>query len=127
MTETHALGRHGEDLAVRYLERRGWQVVARNVRTPYGEIDLIAREGEVYVFVEVKTRRAQAFGWPEEAVTPAKLRRLYAAALHWLQESSLPHLPTWRIDVVAVLMARQGVPQIRHFEGVYTGDDAPLV
>ncbi len=118
MGRTHELGRQGEALAARYLQRRGWQVVARNVRTPYGEIDLVARDGTVWVFVEVKTRTGRGFGWPEEAVTPHKWQRLHDAALHWMAEHAIPAEADWRIDVVAIVLRPGRKPEIRHFEGV---------
>lgn len=120
--DRQALARFGEDLAARFLHRRGWEIYARNVRTPAGEIDIVARDGDTWVFVEVKTRRSTAWGWPEEAVTPGKWRRLYQAALHWLEDSGQPEDVTWRIDVVAIVVGH-GRPQIRHFEGVDYGPE----
>ncbi len=113
-----SLARWGEDLAARFLVRRGWQVHARNVRTPYGEIDLVARDGRTWVFVEVKTRRGARWAWPEDAVTPAKLERLTQAALYWLEETGQPPDVPWRIDVVAIVARPGHRPEIRHFEGV---------
>ncbi len=120
---SRALARWGEDLAARFLARRGWRIEARNVRTPYGELDLVAHDGTMWVFVEVKTRRGTGLGWPEEAVTPTKWRRIYHSALHWLEETGQPHDVAWRIDVVAIVV-EGGRPQIRHFESVDYGPEA---
>ncbi len=106
-------GRQGEDAAARLLAQRGYQVIARNVRTPSGELDLIAVHGEFTVFVEIKTRHGRGHGLPEEAVTPAKKTRLRAAAQHFLQERGLMDTP-WRIDVAALELDRCG--RIQRFE-----------
>lgn len=100
----HELGRRGEDLAVKFLRKKGYRIVDRNVRTPYGEIDLIARQGETMVFVEVKARSDLSFGRPEEAVGPTKRRRLIRSARHWLAQNGPPDASA-RFDVVSVLEA----------------------
>jgi putative endonuclease len=93
------LGDRGERAAARYLRRQGLRVIVRGYRTPYGEIDLVAREGRRLVFVEVKTRRQ---GTPAEAVTDEKQRRLTLAALHFLSRHKLLECPC-RFDVVAIV------------------------
>ncbi len=118
MSRAQQVGRRGEDIAARYLAARGYHIVARNVRTPYGEIDLIARLGDELVFVEVKTRTSTAYGWPEEAVTQRKLAHLSAAALAWL-EAHAPDTALWRVDVIAVrLFPGLETVEVRHFEDV---------
>lgn len=106
MTTTER-GQHGEDFAAQALERRGYQLVERNWRCPGGEIDLIMREGEVWVFVEVKLRSRADYGTPEEAVDERKRARLLQAALLYLDEHGLPDAE-WRIDVVAIETAPSG-------------------
>lgn len=93
------LGDRGEREAARFLRRKGLRVLLRGYRTDLGEIDLIARDGEVVVFVEVKSRRQ---GAPAEAVTPEKQRRLTLAALHFLKKHDLLEHPC-RFDVVAIV------------------------
>ena len=93
------LGNEGERAAARHLRRRGLRIITRGYRTSRGEIDLIARDGNTLVFVEVKTRRA---GVPAEAVTLEKQRRLTLAALHFLKRFDLLEQRT-RFDVVAVV------------------------
>ncbi|HEY57677.1 MAG TPA: YraN family protein [Anaerolineae bacterium] len=118
MNRLQRRGRWGEKVAARYLAARGYRILARNVRTPYGELDLIAQQGDEVVFVEVKTRTSLAFGWPEEGVTGRKLRHLAAAAQAWLGDH--PNVgAVWRVDVIAVLVqpGRETV-QIRHYEDV---------
>src|ERR1051325_4336086 len=105
------LGDRGEREAARYLRRQGFRILLRGYRTPRGEIDLIARDGDTVVFIEVKTRRE---GEPAEAVTPEKERRLALAALHFLKRHALLDERS-RFDVVAVVWpASARVPTIEH-------------
>ncbi len=115
------LGKMGEDAAAGHLALLGYVIRARNVRTPCGELDLIAADGECTVFVEVKTRRSRTHGLPEEAVTARKKSRLLASAQHYLQRTGLSDYP-WRIDVVAVEYDRSGtVKRIEVFENAVSG------
>lgn len=112
------IGKWGEDVAAEYVKNRGFTIIARNQRTPYGELDLIVRKGTVLVFIEVKTRTSAAYGLPEEAINPAKARHLLESAQHFLQSYSDPETD-WRVDVIAI----QGRPnqtdtQIEWFENV---------
>jgi putative endonuclease len=117
------LGNWGEDLAANYLASKGFLILGRNVRTPYGEIDLIARlpgksptERDVLAFVEVKTRATASFGFPEESVNLRKHPHLLSSAQHYMQEH--PELEgDWRIDVIAIERLNPGRPLvITHFE-----------
>lgn len=101
-----ALGRLGEELAARALVARGYRIRERNWRCPAGELDIVAGDGDVLAFVEVKTRRGRKFGTPEEAVTPAKQAKLIELAATYVQESDWPG--DWRIDVVAVELTPRG-------------------
>lgn len=98
-------GQRGEAIAARYLERKGYGIIAANWRCAHGEIDLIMRDGDELVFVEVRTRRSAVNGLAQESVTPSKQRRLALLAdayLHELDEAHMPWHGGWRIDVVAV-------------------------
>ncbi len=101
------LGSTGEQLAARELQRRGLQIVQSNYRCAVGEMDLIARSADEWVFVEVKTRRGDKFGLPEEAVNPRKQKKLIDVAESYLQEHELEDI-RWRIDVVAIEMDPRG-------------------
>jgi putative endonuclease len=101
------LGRRGEEIAAAYLGGQGYRVLARNWRCPAGELDIVAREGETLAFVEVRTRRGDRYGTPEESITPAKQTKLVELAQTYLQEHNLAD-EKWRIDVVAVEMDRRG-------------------
>ncbi len=109
-------GDSAEDHAARYLKEKGFKVIARQFKTHIGEIDLIAREGDEVVFVEVKARRSPAFGYPEESVTAAKLRKIALVAEQYLKEKNLM-TASWRIDVVAILLG-DTEPDIHHVKGV---------
>jgi putative endonuclease len=100
------LGQRGEDIAAAYLGEQGYEVLARNWRCPAGELDIVAREGETLTFVEVRTRRGDRYGTPEESITPAKQAKLVELAQTYLQENGLAD-ENWRIDVVAVEMDRR--------------------
>jgi putative endonuclease len=101
------LGRTGERLALERLSETGYRIIERNFRCQYGEIDLIGEEGGELVFVEVKTRRGNAYGLPEEAVTAIKQRRLVQVALSYLDLHDCTER-SWRIDVVAIQMSANG-------------------
>lgn len=115
-THSQRLGGWGERQAERYLVDKGYRVVERNVRTEYGEIDLVAQEGDVLVFVEVKTRSSSTYGYPEEAITEKKEAHLMESAQAYLQANP-EGAQDWRIDVVAVRGRAGGQSiEITHFE-----------
>jgi putative endonuclease len=101
------LGRIGERAAIAHLEALGYRILARNVRCPLGEIDLVAADRGVTVFVEVKTRRTAAFGPPLEAITWRKRRRLARLAAAYLQSRGGGNTPA-RFDAVAVAVGPDG-------------------
>ena len=101
-------GGWAEQLACRWLQEQGYQLISRNQRTPYGEIDLWMRLAEVYVAVEVKQRRNHRFGTPLEAVSPHKVRRLRRSVLYLLGRDDLPV----RLEVVLV----EGSPHAPHLQ-----------
>ncbi len=109
-----SLGKLGEDLAAAHLEREGWQIVARNWRTRRGEIDIIGRDGEWLVFVEVRTRRADPrggapyLGRPDDSITPRKqlqLAQMAEAYLYDVASTGAAWSGRWRIDVIALELA----------------------
>jgi len=99
-TRAQVAGGDAEERAAAYLASRGLAIVARNYRTRLGEIDLVARDGDVLVFVEVRMRSDGGFGGALESVTPRKQRRIAAAAGLYL--ARLPRQPPCRFDVLAV-------------------------
>jgi putative endonuclease len=110
------LGAFGERVAAAHLEAKGYRIRARNFRCREGEIDIVAEDGDCLVFVEVRTRRGDAFGTPAESVTAAKERRLLTVAKAYLQEH--PDVPAnQRIDVVGVELSRGRLLAVQHSEG----------
>lgn len=110
------LGAFGERVAAAHLEAKGYRIRARNFRCREGEIDIVAEDGDCLVFVEVRTRRGDAFGTPAESVTAAKERRLLTVAKAYLQEH--PDVPAnQRIDVVGVELSRGRLQAVQHIEG----------
>jgi len=98
----HALGRRGEGIAAQYLRRRGYKVLHHNYRAPKGgEVDLVCRDRDILVFVEVKTRTSEAFGTPAEAVTTSKQHLIARGALAWLKLLGNPDIH-FRFDIVEV-------------------------
>jgi putative endonuclease len=114
-TARQGLGAAGERLARRHLERLDYEFLAANWRYPGGELDLIMRDGDVLVFVEVKTRRGERLGAAEESVTAAQASRLLLAAETYLAEHSEFADIFWRIDLLAVTLAPSGtVRRVNH-------------
>lgn len=102
-----ALGALGEKMAVEYLKKRGYHIVETNFRCREGEIDIIARDKDYLVFIEVRTRRGSSFGTPEESVAAAKKEKLTSLAFAYLQtHRKSPSL--WRFDVVAIELGQEG-------------------
>jgi putative endonuclease len=118
MQTKDAIGQYGEDLAVRHLTEAGLAILDRNWRCKAGEIDILAREGDVLVVCEVKTRSGPGFGSPLEAVTALKARRLRRLAALWLSERQLS-IPEVRFDVVAVIRRPSCVPTVEHIRGIF--------
>ena len=100
-------GKRGEELAAAYLVEAGYRIVERNYRCTFGEIDIVAEEGETLVFVEVKSRRSAAYGDPLLAVGCRKQKKISRISLHYLADKGLRQRPA-RFDVVAVMLLPAG-------------------
>ena len=113
------LGKWGENKAVNYLLNHGYIILDQNVRTGYGEIDIVASIGEVVVFIEVKTRKSMAYGPPEVSVDERKSIKLIQSSLAYIQQH--PNLDNhWRIDVISIQKYTQGHEEITHFKNAIT-------
>lgn len=120
-TPRRRLGDRGEERARRYLEGKGYVFVAANWRCPAGELDLVMRDGAEVVFVEVKTRRGEAAGRAEEAISPAKGRRLLATGEWFLAGEPTLAEAIWRVDLVAItLHGGGGVRRLTHLVNAVT-------
>lgn len=107
------IGAWGEGMAVGYLSARGYRILGRNIRTPYGEIDILAETESNTVFVEVKTLTTAGDFNPEDQITSRKRGHLLSAAAHYAAEHDIDH---WQIDVLAVQGRPPQQPAILHFE-----------
>jgi putative endonuclease len=122
-----ALGEEGEELAAQKLEESGFQIRDRNWRTPEGELDIVAQEGDVIVFVEVKARRSRLYGLPEEAITRKKRAHLLKAALAYLEAHNLQDA-NWRFDLVAIEWSFTGeLIRCEHFIDIIEADPGEYV
>jgi putative endonuclease len=116
------VGRLGEKAARKFLKRRGYRIRETGFRCPHGEIDIIARQKDCLVFVEVRTKSSLDFGTPEESITQAKKKKLIASALTYIgTHQKLPSL--WRVDVVAIELDDKGkTKRIELIENAIEGD-----
>ena len=113
MKHNQRVGKWGEDAAVTYLVEHGIEVIARNARTPYGEIDIVAQQGDVTIFIEVKTLRSSQNFFPEHNVTARKREHMLATAEYYAAEHEIDH---WQIDVISIEGKPISAPKITHFE-----------
>ncbi|MCM8829873.1 MAG: YraN family protein [Candidatus Omnitrophica bacterium] len=100
--DTRSKGKTGEELAVRFLRKRGYRIVCRNFKTKSGEIDIIAKDGQCIVFVEVKLRESISSGYPSESVGKTKISHIQKASLLYLSKHNLSNIP-YRFEVVSIL------------------------
>lgn len=115
MSHNAALGKYGEDLATSHLRSQGMAILARNWRCDIGEIDIVARDGDVLVVCEVKTRSRTDYGTPFDAISAAKADRLLRLGASWVRANQLPFVEI-RIDVVGIVgTGRQAV--LQHIRG----------
>ena len=114
------VGRIGERIALHHLEGKGYRIMDANYQCRWGEVDLIAQDGSVWVFVEVRTRRSVEYGSPEESITPSKARRLTLTAQDFLRQrvAACADLE-WRIDLVAIRLGpNRRVLSVNHLENI---------
>jgi len=116
-SETMTLGSRGEEIALDYLRQRSYRILETNYRCKCGEIDIIARDGSVLVFVEVKTRRTASYGPPQLSVTPFKQRQISKAALTYLVKHRLMESNA-RFDVIGVLL-QGGGSMVDHIKNAF--------
>ena len=109
------IGAWGEETAAAWLSEKGCEIAARNVRTPYGEIDIIARKDGLVLFVEVKTLTSSKSFFPEHQITARKRGHMLNAAAHYAAENGIDR---WQVDVMAVEGKPGSVPVIHYFENI---------
>ena len=117
MAEHITLGKRGEEVAAKYLESKGYVILARNWRNCHKEIDIVAKDGETLVIVEVKTRHGNTFGEPYDSVTQFKERLLISAANSYIHKFNMDC--ETRFDIVSVILPQKGEPAIEHIENAF--------
>ncbi len=108
-------GDWGEQIAVDYLIDHNVKIIGRNIRTNYGEIDILGQKDGILIFFEVKTRRTENFGHPEDAVNYIKQEHMKNSAIEYIQSNSDMEID-WRIDVIAIYTGKNNKLQIRWFK-----------
>ncbi len=112
------IGKRGEKLAAKHLKRAGYRILERNVTLGRFEIDIIAREGDTIAFVEVKTRRSNAFLEPEVNVTPTKQQHIRRAAAIYIDRQNDPTM-YYRFDIVSIVLPDEGKPRVTIFRDAF--------
>lgn len=112
------LGKHGEDLATVFLKQKGFQIITRNYRQKTGEVDIIAKDGDTLIFIEVKTRSSLLFGQPFEAVTKKKQTQLNRIALDYMTRNKINNQAA-RFDVISILIEQNKKPKIEHLQNCF--------
>lgn len=118
MYERHETGKIGEEIAVAYLKQNGYQIIERNFECRQGEIDIIAKDKNDLVFVEVKTRSSALYGLPKEAVDKTKKKHIYRSAEYYIYRKHLENYPI-RIDVIEIFK-KQGIFKVHHIKQAIT-------
>ena len=114
------IGKLGEDLASQFLLDNGCKIIDRNFHTRYGEIDLVAQKGDEILFLEVKTRSSNQYGYPEQAVDAKKISHLLQAAKIYLKVKHLSSF--WRLDIISVELSPDNqIPKISWFKNITSG------
>ena len=120
MAEHNVIGKHGEAIAKKYLEGKGYAILGQNYRTKRAEIDIIARKHDVLVFIEVRTKHHEQFGSPEETLNHKKRMKILRNALAYVARAR--HQGSYRIDAVCIVLdQQQKVERIAHYESIACG------
>jgi putative endonuclease len=114
------LGARGERVAEKLLRTKNYRILCRNYKVKSGEIDLVARDGENLVFIEVKTRRNTTRSRPAEGLSARQKKRIYRAAQNYMRSIGEPAV-IYRFDLIEVILSRFAVHEIRHWENNFTG------
>ncbi len=117
MSNLKEVGKKGEKAAELFLRKRGYKIIERNFRTPFGELDLIVRDDNVLIFVEVKTRSSEKFGLPEDAITYKKRLHIVRSAFFYLKKYGLMDC-LYRFDIITVMPSG-----IRHYKNAFSGEE----
>lgn len=117
MNQHNKVGKIGEELAKRFLEKQGYKIIEQNYKTKYAEIDLVARKGKELIFVEVRTKVGENFGMPEETINKKKMRKLYLNAMAYV--SIKKWRGSFRIDAICIVLKPDyNVERLNHYENI---------
>lgn len=116
MSKNRTLGQKGEDMAVEYLRAQGFEIIAQNWTTGHKEIDIICRQEDVYIFVEVKTRKHSRMGMPEESIGAKKIEAVTEAARIFLYDKEYKDI---RFDVISILLSHPEKPEMLHIKDAF--------
>ncbi|MGB9594865.1 MAG: YraN family protein [Candidatus Poribacteria bacterium] len=111
------VGNKGESIAEDYLKQKGYKIIQKNYRCRFGEIDIIAKDQDTIVFVEVRTKQNDNFGSPQDSITPAKIEKISKTSLSFIQEKKFAGF-SYRFDFIAITFS-QGKPNIEHIENAF--------
>ncbi len=114
-------GKRGEDIASSFLEKNNYKIIAKNYKTRLGEVDIIAKDREVFCFIEVRARRNSSFCMPEESIVSRKQTQISKAALSYIRMHQLEDRPA-RFDIIAVLIQEDGGIKINHIKNAFELD-----
>lgn len=110
-------GKIGEKLAKEYLKKKGYQIIEENYRTRFSELDLVAKEGKELVFIEVRTRKGESFGRPEESFQIRKLKKLFLAARSYISQKAWK--ASYRVDAICLVLSRENrLERINHYQAI---------
>ncbi len=118
MGKTQKTGDHGESIARDYLSQKGYVIIDTNWSSRFGELDIVAQQGDVYVFVEVKTRHSKNTESAFASITPAKREKMIKAVYEYIHEKELDDIH-WRIDAIGIALHRNQSPIIDHVEDAF--------
>lgn len=110
------IGNIGESIAIEFLKKKGFRLIKRNYTIKGGEIDLIMEKDDIILFVEVKTRRTESFGYPENGLSKAQIKRIIRAIMKWQQEVKIKK--TWRCDLVGISLKKRKQATIIHLTNI---------
>lgn len=115
---TRQIGDQGENLACDYLVQLGWEILERNYFSGHSEVDIIAKDGEIFVFIEVKMRSNTKYGHPIEYVSENKVAHVFKAAEAWIREQKITNSPM-RFDVIGIIKGKNEAPKFTHLKDAY--------
>ena len=116
MSKNRTLGQKGEEIACKYIQESGYEVIELNWTTGHKEIDIICRQEDIYIFVEVKTRKHSRMGMPEESISSKKIEAVTEAARIYLYDKAYKDI---RFDVISIILSNPEKPELLHIKDAF--------